>query len=180
MIPLSRCFRRNRLALLGLIALVGIGVLGGCVQLKRGGLFAKDRDEVFVGYFLNETFYRDVEFELTEHVHREILSRPGLRLSSKEGAEILLSGRVVNVRQTVLSEDPQQDVTSRSTSVTAVIEIKDARTGVVIKTKRLTQRGEFVNSDSASSPNRGLDDARREAFAFLARDIVRELETEFE
>lgn len=156
-----------------------LAALPACVSLRRGGLFAEDRDEVFVPYFKNETFFRNVEFELTEQVHQEILSRPGLRLSSKEDAEVLLTGRVVSVRQTVLSEDPQQDVTSRSTSVTAVIEIRDARTGEVIKTRRLTQRGQFVESDLAQSPNQGLDAARREAFVFLARDIVRELEKEF-
>ena len=169
--------RHARCAALAVVLLVA--ALPACVTLQRGGLFAEDRDEVFVAYFKNETFFRNVEFELTEEVHQEILSRPGLRLSSKEDAEVLLTGRVVNVRQTVLSEDPQQDVTSRSTSVTAVIEVRDARTGEVIKTRRLTQRGQFVESDLASTPNQDIDAARREAFVFLARDIVRELEKEF-
>ena len=150
-----------------------------CVQLSRGGMFAEDRNQVFLSYFSNETFYRDVEFELTEQITQEILSTPGLYLSSKEGAEVLLTGRVVNVKQTVLSEDPQQTVTSRSTSVTAVIEIRDARTGDLIKKKKLSQRGEFVSTDSAVLNAVDLDAARSQAFSYLARDIVRELEKEF-
>jgi hypothetical protein len=150
-----------------------------CVHFSRGGLFAEDRDEVFLSYFSNETFSRNVEFELTEQVTQQILSTPGLYLSSKEGAEVFLTGRVVSVKQVVLSEDPQQTVTSRSTSVTAVIEIRDSRTGELLKKKKLTQRGEFVSTDSAVFNAVDLDAARRQAFSYLARDIVRELEKEF-
>jgi hypothetical protein len=161
------------------IVLCLISIMAGCVSFSRGGIFPEDRNEVFLAYFENETFYRDVEFELTERITQEILSRPGLMLSSKEDAEVLLTGRVVSVRQVVLSEDPKQDVTSRSTNITAVIEIRDARTGDLIKTKKLTQRGEFVDVDSNVFSNLDLDAARREAYVFLARDIVRELEKEF-
>lgn len=160
------------------LSLLFAGTLA-CVHFSRGGLFAEDRNEVFLSYFSNETFSRDVQFELTDQITQEILSTPGLYLSSKEGAEVLLSGRVVGVRQTVLSEDPQQTVTSRSTNVTAVIEIRDARTGDLIKKKKLTQRGEFVSTDSAVLNAVDLHAARRQAFVFLARDIVRELEKEF-
>ena len=54
------------------------------------------------------------------------------------------------------------------------IELRDARTGKIIKTKRLTQRGEFVPGQDED-----VESARRDAYVFLARDIVRELETEF-
>jgi len=170
---------RIRLTAVPALLLALLVAMLGCVQFSRGGLFAEDRNEVFLSYFGNETFYRNVEFELTEQVTQEILSRPGLHLSSKENAEVFLTGRVVSVKQVVLSEDPKQTVTSRSTNVTAVIEIRDARTGDLIKKKRLTQRGEFVSTDSAVLNAVDLDAARREAFIFLARDIVRELEKEF-
>lgn len=170
---------RARLGKASSLLLIASAILAGCVSFSRGGIFPEDRDEVFLFYFGNETFYRDVEFELTERITQEILSRPGLHLSSKEDAEVFLTGRVVKVRQIVLSEDPKQDVTSRSTNVTAVIEIRNARTGELIKEKRLTARGEFVSTDSTVISALDLEAARREAFTFLARDIVRELEKEF-
>jgi hypothetical protein len=147
---------------------------GACTGLEKGGLFPADRNRVFVGYFDNKTFYRDVEFLITEAVVEEILSRPGLHLTSREEADVILSGRVVKVQQNVLSEDPSRTVTSQSTTVTVVVDVIDARTGDVLSSRRLTQRGEFV-------PNLGEDlaDARREAYRFLARDVVRELELEF-
>ena len=160
----------RRRAAVGLLA----AALAGCVGLQQGDVFPDARDQVCVSYFGNETFYRDVEFELTEELVNEILSSPGLRLSSRETAEINLTGRVLDVGQRVLSESKTQIPTSSNTSVTVEIVVTDARTGQVLKKRRLTQQGQFV-------PSRGedLEFARREAFRYLARDIVRELEEDF-
>jgi hypothetical protein len=146
-----------------------------CVQFHRGGLYPEERDEVFVDYFENKTFYRDVQFELTEQVTAEILSRPGLSLSrSRETAEVLLTGTILKVHQIPLSEDPSREITSATTVITVEIEVRDGRTGEIIKTKRLTQRGEYV-----PQLDEDVSGARQEAYVFLARDIIRELETEF-
>jgi len=149
-------------------------LLPACVSLERGDVYPDDRDTVWVAYFGNETFYRDVEFELTDELANEILSSPGLHLSSKDEAEIHLTGRVLEVTQNVLAEDKQQDPTARSSAVTVEISVVDAKSGEVLKKRRLTEKGQSV-------PARGEDltFARREAFRYLARDIVRELEEEF-
>ena len=61
-----------------------------------------------------------------------------------------------------------------SRSVPVEISVVDAKSGAVLKKARLTEKGQSV-------PARGEDltFARREAFRYLARDIVRELEEEF-
>ncbi len=146
----------------------------GCVSLSRGGLYPLDRDSVFVGFFANDTFYRDVEFKLTERVVAEILSRPGLHLTSKEEAEVLIEGRIVHVRQAVLSEDPDRTPTFRSTSIAIEIQLRDAFSGEVYKTVNLTQAGDFVPNLSEN-----VDSARLDVFRLLARDVVRALEAEF-
>jgi hypothetical protein len=146
----------------------------GCVDLHKGGLYPADHDRVFVEYFYNETFYRDVEFQLGDAVVAEIVSRPGLRLSSKEDAEVVLRGRVLNIQQHVLSENPQLNPTSESTEVTVEVRLEDARTGEVIKTQRLTEKGEFVQALGQS-----VEVGRATALRFLARDIVRVLEEDF-
>jgi hypothetical protein len=168
----TRRGRRAADAACGLALLAAL--LPACVTLHRGGLYDTSRDQVFVGYFYNETFYRDVEFELTEEVVSEILSRPGLRLSSKEDAEVLLSGRVLDVDQRVLSEDKTQVPTSSTTQVTVEVVVTDARTGAVLRQRKLTQRGEFVEARGET-----IDSGRAVAFRFLARDIVRVLEEDF-
>lgn len=149
-------------------------LLAGCFALQRGGLFSPAYDQVFVPYFFNETFYRDVEFEVTEQLVSEILSSPGLHLTSKEDAEVYLIGRVLSVRQRVLSEDPETKPTSLNTTVTVEVQMVDARTGEVLKTQIFRQSGEFVES-----LGQDLAFARSEVYRFLARDIVRMLETDF-
>lgn len=160
----------------GVILALGLVLLGsGCVAFAKGGLFPEDGDEVWVEYFDNRTFFRDVEFRLTEQVVAEVLSRPGLQLSrSREEAEVILSGRVTQVGQTVLSEDAARTVESVYSTVTVIVDVLDAATGEVLRTRQLSQRGEYV-------PPQGETDqtAREFVFELLARDIVRELETEF-
>jgi hypothetical protein len=146
----------------------------GCVSLARGGLYPADRDAVFVAYFTNDTFYRDVEFQLTEQVVAEILSRPGLHLTSREQAEVLIEGRIVYVKQAVLSEDPDRTPTFRSTSIAIEIQLLDAFSGDVLKTRRFSQSGDFVPRLSES-----VESARLDVFRLLARDVVRVLEAEF-
>ncbi|MCB9897412.1 MAG: hypothetical protein H6825_05365 [Planctomycetes bacterium] len=173
----ARRARRRGAAACVLLAALAVSTAGlpGCVTLERGGLFASDRDDVWVEYFDNRTFYRDVQFRLSEDVVAEILSRPGLHLStSRDSADVVLSGRIVDVQQNVLSEDPTRTITSASSTVSVVVEILDARTGDVLKSRRLSQRAEFVPALSEE-----VDAARRDVFVLLARDIVRELETEF-
>jgi hypothetical protein len=162
------------LALLAVLAVMAAALPAGCVSLRRGGLYRPDRDTVCVEYFGNETFYRDLQFDLTERLVSEILSSPGLHLSSKDEAEVLLTGRIIDVRQHVLAEDPTREPLASDTSITVEVSLLDARTGAVLETKTLSQRGEFV-------PSRGEDlrFAQQEAFRFLARDIVRLLEQDF-
>lgn len=172
---LTQLLHRRRVARSTSLLALGLVLLcGACVSLSKGGLFPENRDQVFVEYFDNGTFFRNVEFDLSEHVVAEVLARPGLQLTSKEGAEVLLTGRVISVQQRVLSEDEARKLTSASTTITVVVEVLDAMTGELIKRTQLSQRAEYV-------PKRldDIDDAREEAYRFLARDIVRVLETEF-
>jgi len=156
-----------------LAALLGL-LPAGCVSMHQGDLYPQDRDQVFVSYFINETFYRDVEFNLTEQVVREILSSPGLHMSSKDAAEILLSGRITHVRQHVLSENKNQTPTSKDVTITVEVIVQDARTGEVLRKQKLSQQGQFVPALGGD-----LQSAENEATRFLARDIVRVLEEDF-
>jgi hypothetical protein len=176
--PPARAARPARAGLLARgagIALAGVLALaGGCVALHQGDLYPEDRDHVFVTFFTNETFYRDVEFDLTNQIVTEILSSPGLHLTSKDLADIVLTGRVLEVRQRVLSENPNQTPTSSNTSITVEVVVQDARTGEVIRKQKLSQSGQF-----APALGEDIQTARREAYYFLARDIVRVLEEDF-
>jgi hypothetical protein len=169
-VPTSLAAGAAAAALLG-----GVLVLAnGCVSLHQGGIYRKDLDEVFVAYFDNETFYRDLQFQITEQVVSEILSSPGLRLSSKEDAEVVLTGSLLDVKQHVLAEDSSQQPLLTSVTLTVDVRVADIKTGEVLRNKRLSQQGEFV-----SSQGEDLNTAETEAITYLARDIVRLLEEDF-
>lgn len=158
----------------GLLIALLLASLPACVSLERGGLFPADRDTVHVSWLGNDTYFRQVEFELTEQVVQEILSRPGLHLTSREEAEILLEGRVTSVRQGVLSEDPSRTPNARTTTLGVTITVRDGRTGDVLAEHELDRTADFVPDLDET-----LETARVDVYRYLARDIVRVLETEF-
>jgi len=157
-------------------ALLG-GVLAlspGCLSMHRGDIYRSDLDQVFVAYFDNATFYRDLQFQLTEQVVSEILSSPGLRLPSKDDAEVVLTGTLLDVRQSVLAEDPTQQPVLNSVTLTVEVRVADIRSGQILRTGRLSQTGQFVPAQGED-----LSTAQDEAMSYLARDIVRLLEEDF-
>ena len=145
-----------------------------CVALHRGGIYAGELDQVFVAYFDNDTYYRDLQFQLTEQIVSEIVSSPGLHLSSKEDAEVVLTGTLLDVRQHVLAEDPSQQPLLTSVTLTVEARVEDSRSGEVLRSSRLSQHGEFAPTQGET-----LFSAQAEAIEFLARDIVRLLEEDF-
>ena len=149
-------------------------LLASCFALQKGGLFPEDGNQIHLEFFDNKTFYRDLQFVLTERIKSEILSRPGLHLTSKESADIIMGGRITNVRQRVLTETDRQITTAERTTISIIVELTDARTGEIIKTVKLSETGEFVRSFGET-----LQSAQEEAFYFLAREAVRQLEQDF-
>ena len=146
----------------------------GCVSLHQGGIYRPDLDQVFVAYFENETFYRDLQFQLTEQVVNEILSSPGLQLSSKEEAEVVLSGTLLDVQQRVLAEDESQNPLLTQVTLTVEARISDSRSGEILRRKSLSEYGYF-----SSTQFEDLTTAEAGAIALLARDIVRLFEEDF-
>ena len=144
------------------------------MSMQRGGIFAPGQDRVYLEFFGNDTFYRNLQFQLTNQIKDEILSRPGLHLTSKESADIIMGGRITNVRQRVLTETDRQITTAERTTISIIVELTDARTGEIIKTVKLSETGEFVRSFGET-----LQSAQEEAFYFLAREAVRQLEQDF-
>jgi hypothetical protein len=146
----------------------------GCVSLHRGDIYSPELDQVFVAYFDNDTFYRDLQFQITEQVVQEILSSSGLHLSSKDDAEVVLTGTLLDVQQRVLAEDDQQQVVLSSVTLTVDVRVADSRSGEILRSGRLSQHGEFVPAQGED-----LTTAQDEAITYLARDIVRLLEEDF-
>ncbi|MSR47740.1 MAG: hypothetical protein EXS13_11880 [Planctomycetes bacterium] len=153
-----------------LIALLALATCGYSV----GSITQRGHRRIHLPLFVNETFYRDLEVELTRQVAKELASRPGVSIVPLEQAEVVLVGTIVDFEQRVLSEDAEDQVLESSVMTRVRIEVRDARTGVVARTYSVSDRAEFLAAGSGS-----LNAATSEAFFDVARRVVDGLESDF-
>lgn len=153
--------------------IAGFALLSSC-GYSGGPLTRSTEQRVHLPIFVNRTFYRDLEMELTRQVEKELASRPGISIAPLERADIVLVGTIVDFSQHVLSEDPQDRVRESSVVTRVRIEVKDARTGVVRRAYELSDRAEFLAERGET-----LASAASESFFDLARRIVDGLEDDF-
>lgn len=147
--------------------------LAGC-GYSAGPLVAAERRRVHVPLFENRTWYRDLEVELTRQVEKELASRPGISISPREGADIVLAGSIVDFAQRVLSEDSEDRVRESSAITRVQVDVVDARSGALLKRYSIRDRAEFHAGRGES-----LGSATSESFFDVARRIVDGLEDDF-
>ncbi len=129
---------------------------------------------VHLPLFENQTWYRDLEVELTRQVAAELQSRPGISIVPLAQADIVLAGTIVDFEQRVLSEDSADRVRESSAVTRVRIEVRDARTGAVRHGFTVRDRAEFLAARGET-----LAAATAESFFDLARRVVDGLEADF-
>lgn len=153
----------------------------GCAE-DSGGLFSgyqaeelfpEDVHTVAVNIFESRTFYRDIEFELTEALGKEIETRTPYKLATGDSAaDTVLSGTLVSVEERVLSRGQDTGAVPQEVQVvaTATFEWKDLRTGDVLRRRGAVQgTGEFIPTHPMGQT---FEVARHQAVAELSREIV--------
>jgi len=144
--------------------------LTGC-GYSHGGTFPKEIGSIAVPIFENRTPYRDVEFDLTEALIKEIELRTPYKVVRSGDADTLLAGVVTNVDQRVLSRRdvgglPQE----MEISIVVNFEWKHQRTGESLRDRHgFITVGRHVPGRPIGEP---FEVARHEAVQQLARDIV--------
>ena len=144
------------------------GMIGGYSAQE---LYPRDVRTVAVPIFDNRTFYRGVEFDVTEALIKELELRTPYKVVRGEVADTALLGVVTDVRQRTLSRTfdggiPQE----QQVRVTVRFEWKDMRSGRVLRSRSaMTGTGEFVGTFPVSET---FEVAQHTASAELARDIV--------
>ncbi len=166
------------LAAWGLLVLGGL--LGGCGYGHRE-LFPQDVRTVAVPIAENRNpqLYRDVEFELTEAVIKEIELRTPYKVVRGEVADTRLGLTVVNVEQSLMSRRRPGGVPQELEVTVAVdFEWKNLRSPqqVIRDGKGFAAVGRYIPSRPIAEP---FEIARREAVQSLARDIVDEMRAEW-
>lgn len=96
---IPRLTTRSLMLLLLLAAILALPACGYSHQT----VYPKDVTSVRVKLFGNRTFYRGVEFDLTEALVKEVELRTPYKVVSSDAADTVLEGTVVHISQTQLS-----------------------------------------------------------------------------
>lgn len=129
---------------------------------------------IHVPIFANDTFYRQIELDLTRQVAEELRRKPGVYVTDREEADVVLEGRITDVEQRVLSLGRDRRRTESSATTRVRLRLVDARSGEELKAFTVSERVDF-----ATATGEGLATAQREAYFDLARKIVQELEADW-
>lgn len=167
--------QRRTLMMLPVLALAWMPI-AGCQDGRVAGygadeLFPEDVGTVSVSILENRDFYREVEFDVTEALIKEIELRSPYKVVRRANADTELTGTILSVRQGVVSRSfdgglPQEVQVTVSLS----FEWKDLRSGQVIRKRdRIVGQSTYAPTRPMSQPFRT---AQHSAAAALAREVV--------
>jgi len=155
------------------VGLIFLFIIGCGYQLNP---YMKEVVTVAVPIFDNKTTWREMEFELTNLVHREIKARTPFRLvSHPEDADIVIYGEITDYRNPVMVEDTQDNVIMSGAVMTLRVTIKEQKTGKEVMSKSRSVQSEFIRGASEASTDAEYR-GRQQTFEQLSRWVVSLLE----
>ena len=136
-------------------------------------LYSRTYRTVAVPIFANKTFRREWEFRLTEALDKNIESRTPYKLAAQDKADTILTGEIVEISESVLTERFGTDLPRESQLTVAVNFTWKDRAGHVI-----VERKNF-NRSATEIPQLGerVADAEQSAIERLAAAIVEQMQT---
>jgi hypothetical protein len=140
-------------------------------------LFPKNVRTVALSILANRTFYRGVEFDLSEALAKEIELRTPYKIASHASADTLISGTVSSLNQNVLSRTNVAGMPQEvQVTITAGFEWKDQRSGEVLRKRaRVVGTGQYIPTMTVSEPfeiaqHRAVEELAREMVSIMASD----------
>ena len=164
----------------GLLLAALSAAFGGC-GYHIGSPYRTEIRSVYVPIFETQSFRRNLEFQLTEAVHKQIQLRTPFRLVKEGDADTKLTGKIVETTKRVLGETGFDD--PRELELLMVVEVtwEDLRSGEILMQQRVPLTPEQVQLMSARSfaPEIGqsLATATQSSVDGIARKIVDMMET---
>ena len=152
-------------------------IVAGCGGYCDESLFPDDVGTVYVQMFDNRSFYRGVEYELTDALAKRIESQTPYKVVSKPDlADTVISGQLSDVDQSVISSERQTGrALEKQVHLRAVVNWKNLKTG------ELLLDSASANSSASFSQwqNQGLNYASSLAANNLAEKIVELMEKQW-
>lgn len=151
----------KRLPMVAVTALVAgvLCVLSGCGYMTGRGytpasLYPAGVETVYVAGFDNETFRQGLEVPLTRAISRELTEFSSLRLASKDTADSILTGRLVEFKETVAVKDEDDTILLKNVELTVSFAWRDRLTGTnIVPPRTLTERVRVVPGEITAEYN---------------------------
>jgi hypothetical protein len=182
----NQCVTHKRKSYNSLVLLCPYGLMlfvlacCGCVEIggySNKSLFPEDVSSVCLEMFENQTFRRDVEYELSDALAKRIeAATPYKIISSKDRADTLLSGQIVQVDEMLLSVERETGrPLEKELVLRAVVNWKNLKTG------RFLIENQSVSSQATYSEYQNQDFSYASALAAnnLAAKIVELMEKQW-
>lgn len=156
-----------------------LGVCSGCGYAVGNG-FGPQIRSVSVPIFENKTYRRNIEYQLTEAVQKEIQNRSPYRLVKGNEADTVLKGSIVQIRKDVLGETTFDDPREMQLSILCKVEWVDQRSGQILATEELPISPDAIpavgQAEFAPEVGASLATATQDAVNRMARKIVNMME----
>ena len=141
----------------------------GCYRIA--GKAYDDVDTVSVRVFVNKTLYRDVDFQLTDALRREVSALTYYSVGTPDDADAVLEGEVTEYQEPAEVIDENQEVTSRRIHLAASYKLIDSASGDVLAGPKTARWSELYRVRSGLS----LAEVREKAVRKLAQKIVQDV-----
>jgi len=137
-------------------------------------LFPENISSVYVEMFDNQSFRRGVEYELTDALAKRIeVETPYKIISSKDRADTIISGQIVNISESVLSSERKTGLAlEKEVQLQAVVNWKNLKTGELL----IDNRPVAASASYSQWQNQSFGYASAIAANNLARRIVELME----
>ncbi len=115
-------------------ACLGFCGCGGMSGYSNESLLPENIVSVYVKMFENQSFWRGVEYELTDALAKRIEAEtPYKIISSRDRADSVISGQIVQVSQSVLSRERETGrALEKQVELRAVVNWKNLKTGELL------------------------------------------------
>lgn len=157
--------------MINIILLILASFMVSCGYTSRS-LIDQNVQSVYVPIFDNDTFRRDLEYELTKAIKEEILFRTQLKIVDEKHADTILTGILKDVQENVLIENPDAVTVESRINVFVQFSWLDQRTGrILIDKQNVSAAAEFI-----ATRNEDVRTGEIEAFVNAARKIINLME----
>jgi hypothetical protein len=159
------------------ITIASLAGFCGCAGYSNKSLFPEDVSSVYVEMFDNKSFWRGVEYTLTDALAKRIEAEtPYKIISSRDRADTVISGQIVSIDESWLSTERQTGrPLEKEVELRAVVNWKNLKTGeLLIDNKSVSASASF-----SEWQEQGFQYGSTLAANNLARRIVELMEKEW-